>query len=201
MFNFLNNKIYWHGQEILASPTGLVTSGCGFDLACDNMREYENSVVSGIPMVSRSSGPITITLPSSWNAGNDTKIKSLEQRLEKRTTQINYNFRILEKRIQELQDNLKILKESKIDRPSLSQDLINAERYIDDIRALQKKYNRERFVRQQKIRQKLKRIKEANKKNIKIQPVRHNLLFSFLVGFLVPTLVGTLIGIGVFYVF
>ena len=76
----------------------------------------------------------------------------------------------LDETVKRLTEKVNNLEATKIDHPSVSEDLINAERYLDDYLEVKKRYKRERFIRKQKIRSKLLNIKMANKKTPEHQP-------------------------------
>lgn len=88
----------------------------------------------------------------------NAKISSLNEELVNgRRLQVEHKHLI-----KELQKEVMILKEKKMDRPSLSTDLINAERYIDDIYELERKLAEEKDDRRKRIQEKLESIKKAN---------------------------------------
>lgn len=78
-------------------------------------------------------------------------------------------------RLNKAEKEIENLKTTKMSRPSMSEELINAERYIDDALTLQSHYNMEKFRRKQKIRKKLERIKEANKPKPKVSEEQEDL--------------------------
>lgn len=84
-------------------------------------------------------------------------------RWEVDSKEIKVDIKELKARVEEIQSEISRLESTKIDKPSVSQELKDAEAYIDDYMAIAKK-NRERtYARRQRIKKKLGRIKEANK--------------------------------------
>lgn len=65
-------------------------------------------------------------------------------------------------KLHEMNDRIKQLEAAKLDKPSFSPELLDAERYMDDFEEVRKKYRVQRFAQKQRTRRKLERIKTAN---------------------------------------
>lgn len=65
------------------------------------------------------------------------------------------------KHIESLSKRLDELDGRKIDRPSLSPELLDAERYMDDFAEIRKKYRVQRFAQKQRTKNKLARLEKA----------------------------------------
>lgn len=161
-----------------------------------------------------------------WSTDINQAIEKFNKEMEKRAAQNNHNFKVLEERIKNLKKELcktkeaqskmhedvvdvwrlafsqkyqiKELQEVKIDRPSMSVELADAERYIDDLRTIQKKYDTDRLERKQRIRKKLEEIKEANRVS-KQKETSGSLSWVWLFLLMISCLMGVLTIIGLAY--
>lgn len=73
------------------------------------------------------------------------------------------------------------LEATKMTKPSIAQELIDAETYMDDYEAVRKEFRTKRFAQKQRIKKKLKRIEEANKVAEKPNRIKHILITTGLV--------------------
>ncbi len=71
--------------------------------------------------------------------------------------------------------------ETKLTKPSVAQELIDAETYMDDYEAVRKEFKTKRFAQKQRIKRKLKRIEEANKVAKKPNRIKHILITTGVV--------------------
>lgn len=65
--------------------------------------------------------------------------------------------------LDEIRNKLEELEESKMDKPSHSIDLENAEKYVDDYLAISTSFKKKRWARKQRMKKKLENLKRVNK--------------------------------------
>lgn len=70
----------------------------------------------------------------------------------------------LRKQLIVLEAKVDALEATKMTKPSVAQELTEAERYVDDYNKLKKEYRRKRWARKQRIQGKIARIAKANRK-------------------------------------
>jgi len=177
--------IYWNGKRISDTPqkrpklkpkAGDVVkdakSGKAIGKAIGKVIEFTNEPVGG---------PI-ITLPK----GSDGQVlvatgadRVIWDNPEKEIDDIRKDISDLKDRVGIIQEDIRRLDTTKIDKPSISQELKDAEAYMDDYLAIAKDTRRKAFARRQRIKNKLGRIKKANKTK-DVAHVRSGFIIAFV---------------------
>ena len=94
-----------------------------------------------------------------------TRIDSLESVVKihsNKNISLNRDIHLLRKKVVELQEKIEYLESIKMDRPSVSSELINAERYIDDYFELKNRAEKRQEEYSARIRRKINRINAPN---------------------------------------
>jgi len=158
MFKYLNGEVYFNGK-----PIGMI-----------NDNNESRLIFPNKPII-----PVACSgWPADWNKtakiipGEKTvpseDFTCCEQEPLKMQVNVDMTDEILDvlqfvnNRIDENEKAIRDLEESKITKPSMSTELIDAERYIDDYNEIRKNFRVERFAKKQRIKSKLERIKKAN---------------------------------------
>jgi len=137
---------------------------------------------------------------------DDVKVLILElsKQTDGRLARVTHNFRVLDKRTKDSEESTKnltdlcvTLQESKLDRPSHSNELANAEKYVDDYQQVRRKFAAEKFARKQRIQKILnswnRSIEKKQEDVNEEKEQKSHTSMTFLIWFAIISLVSTVV--------
>lgn len=143
-YNSKNQKMYWNGKLI-----GVLD---GKHLGCKiETRPLAPDQIDSTPLAIHAAD--VVNAPETVEF--EQELTCLEQELLKKIEEAKDMAREIKRNVEELDKR-------KLDKPSLSPEMLDAERYIDDFNEVRQKYRVQRFAQKQRTRRKLERIKKAN---------------------------------------